>query len=72
MAKKLITLEQSNLLHKDVHITDNMVLPKKNSIKCPICGKELYDSYPNVTLTSDPPQKNTHCKKCGYVGYRVC
>ena len=69
---KLITLEQSNAMHRNVHITDNYVLPKKNGIKCPDCGRELLDSYPNTTLTSDPPQKNTHCDKCGYKGYRVC
>lgn len=45
--------------------------PHPNGIKCPDCGKELWDSDPIVTLTSDPPQKNIHCLACGYRGYRL-
>lgn len=44
--------------------------PVKNGISCHTCGEELYDSRPNVVLTSMPPQKNVHCEKCGFVGYR--
>ena len=45
--------------------------PKKNGLKCPKCNKNLYDSHPNITLTSNPAQKEVHCKKCGYHGYRT-
>lgn len=45
--------------------------PKPNGIACPECGSEMLDTQPNVTLTSNPPQKNVHCPKCGYAGYRV-
>jgi len=41
-----------------------------NGIKCPKCGEELMDTYPNIILTSDPPQKNVHCPKCDHKGYR--
>ena len=46
--------------------------PVLNGLKCPKCKKELFDTNPNITLTSDPAQKNVHCsnKKCDYVGYR--
>jgi DNA-directed RNA polymerase subunit RPC12/RpoP len=45
--------------------------PRPNGIKCPDCGGELWDTNPQMTLTSDPPQKNVHCPDCGYQGYRV-
>lgn len=45
--------------------------PKKNQLKCPKCGEDLYDIKPNLILTSHPPQVNTGCLKCGYKGYRV-
>ena len=45
--------------------------PHPNGIACPACGKELWDSAPNVTLTSNPPQKSVHCKACNYTGLRV-
>lgn len=43
---------------------------KHNGISCPTCSSELYDSNPNITLTSNPPKKDIHCQ-CGYKGYRV-
>ena len=46
--------------------------PVKNGIACPSCNAELMDSNPRVTLASYPPQKNTKCSECEYVGYRVC
>ena len=45
--------------------------PNANGIACPECGKELWDTFPMVTLTSNPPQKNVHCPACGYKGYRI-
>lgn len=41
-----------------------------NNIACPTCGKELFDSSPNIVLTSNPPQYNVHCRECGFKGYR--
>lgn len=45
--------------------------PRRNGIACPKCGKELWDSQPNMTLSSNPPQKNVACLACDYVGFRV-
>ena len=45
-------------------------VPTSSAYKCPKCGEELMDSYPNMILTSDPPQKNVHCPKCDHKGYR--
>jgi len=43
---------------------------KPNSIACPICSKELWDTAPNMLLTSNPLQLKVHCPSCGYKGYR--
>ncbi len=45
--------------------------PHPNGIKCPQCGNELWDTNPMIVLTSNPPQKNIHCPKCGYKGYAL-
>jgi DNA-directed RNA polymerase subunit RPC12/RpoP len=45
--------------------------PKSNGIACPKCGNELMDTNPMMTLTSHPAQKNVHCPKCEYTGYRI-
>jgi len=42
-----------------------------NGIACPKCDRECFDSTPNITLTSYPPQKNISCSKCDYTGYRI-
>lgn len=47
----------------------NSNMPIKNSIACPQCGLELWDSNPMMSLASMPPQRNIHCD-CGYRGYR--
>ncbi len=44
--------------------------PHSNGIECPKCGRELWDSDPTSTLTSNPPQMNVHCPACGWRGYR--
>jgi DNA-directed RNA polymerase subunit RPC12/RpoP len=44
--------------------------PKLNGIACPECESELYDTD-DMTLASNPPQKNVRCKNCGFRGYRV-
>ncbi len=56
---------------EDYAETENLSKPHPNGIKCPECKRELWDSDPMVTLTSDPPQKNIHCPACGYRGYRL-
>ena len=45
--------------------------PHPNGIACPVCGKELWDSNPSITLTSNPAQYNVHCPACGHRGYRL-
>ena len=62
------TLDQFNEERRKTYKIDNF--PVKNGIACPLCGKELYDTHPNMTLASNPPQKNVHCN-CGYKGYRI-
>jgi hypothetical protein len=72
--------EQSNLkslsqfnaekLQNSFDLTD-LQKPKKNGIACPGCGEELFDSSPMVVLASFPAQKNVHCQKCNYLGYRI-
>ena len=42
-----------------------------NGIACPKCGEELWDTSPMVSLMSNPPQKNIHCPKCEYKGFRL-
>lgn len=73
MANKLKSLEEHNGMRADVHYTLNSQTPIPNGIACPKCGKELFDTQPNVTLTSNPPQKNIGClnDKCDYTGYRI-
>lgn len=63
---KLISLDGFNELALKKYQQDNT----KNSIACPNCGQELNDTYPNIILTSNPPQKNIHCNNCRWVGYR--
>jgi DNA-directed RNA polymerase subunit M/transcription elongation factor TFIIS len=67
--KKLKTLEKHN--QDRIKVKKNLYKPRKNGIECPTCGKELYDTKPMQTLTSDPPQKVIHCKHCGYEGFRL-
>jgi hypothetical protein len=45
--------------------------PIPNGIACPKCGNELMDTNPMMTLTSYPAQKDVHCPKCEYKGYRI-
>ena len=78
MKKKLKTLEENNAFafsgtafaFSGTGLAFNV--PRLNGIACPKCGSELFDSNPNITLTSFPAQKNTHCssEKCDYTGYR--
>ncbi len=67
--EKLISLE-----HNDAQAFSQtfnyMGDPELNGVACPKCGEELYDSSPNIILTSSPAQKYIHCSKCGYKGTR--
>lgn len=67
------TLDEFNEERRKAHAEGGITRdkPHPNGIACPKCGKELWDSSPNVTLTSSPPQKNVHCPACGYHGYRI-
>jgi hypothetical protein len=45
--------------------------PKPNGLGCPNCSNELFDTNPDQTLMSYPPQKRIHCEGCGHTGYRI-
>lgn len=64
--KALIPLDEFNNLRASSGSDE----PVKNGIECPDCKSELYDSNPNMTLLSNPPKKDVHCK-CGFKGYRL-
>ena len=68
--KPLKSLEQHNG-ERVQGLSLDLLKPQKNGIACPTCGEELWDSNPMVTLTSFPAQKNIHCEKCKYSGYRI-
>jgi len=68
--KKLKSLEESNSQNREFFYKLNDNSPVPNGIACPKCGEELFDSTPNIVLTSYPPQHNVNCPKCGYTGYR--
>ena len=66
------TLDEFNEERRQAHRRTEMLgQPHANGIACPACGKELWDTNPCLTLTSNPPQKNIHCPNCGYIGYRI-
>lgn len=68
MTAALKDLDEFNVQRRRMY-TNNP--PQPNGIACPKCGKELIDSNPKVTLTSNPPQKNVDCPWCGYRGHRI-
>jgi len=66
------TLDEHNLQRTAFHDANiKVVNPQPNGIECPECGEELWDSSPDATLISNPPQKDIHCPKCLFVGYRI-
>ena len=71
MSKKLKNLGEHNAQASSSQWAMMDDSPVLNGIACPECGEELLDSNPMVTLTSMPAQKNVHCSKCDYVGYRI-
>jgi len=65
------TLDEFNFdRRRDWDDTIDLTKSHPNGIACS-CGEELWDTYPNSTLTSNPPQKEVHCQKCGFQGFRV-
>ena len=64
------TLEEFNAEKEQEYRTRRSRDPVKNGIACPKCGKELFDSEPDIILTSFPPEKDVYCE-CGFRGYRV-
>lgn len=69
MSKILKSLDDHNNERLETAITFTSSYPRFNGIACPACGNELYDTDMSV-LASIPPQKNTHCGRCNYRGYR--
>lgn len=65
------TLEQFNIEKIKEYYTNYNRNIIKNGIACPECGEELIDSSPDITLCSNPPQKNVLCQSCGFNGYRI-
>ena len=70
MSKKLKDLYEHNAQAR-MQWAMNGNSPVLNGVACPKCGEEMYDSSPLIMLTSMPAQKNVHCSKCDYVGYRI-
>lgn len=68
--KKLVNLMDHNIIAWSKNAT-NLNQPMPNGIACPNCREELMDSHPFITLTSWPAQKNVHCSKCEYTGFRI-
>jgi DNA-directed RNA polymerase subunit RPC12/RpoP len=67
----LVSLDEHNSIAWSSQVNMYSNEPKPNGIACTKCGNELMDSNPMMTLTSHPAQKNVHCPKCGYTGYRI-
>jgi len=38
-------------------------------ISCDVCGCQLIDPTPGVTMLSSPPQRRIQCPGCGWSGY---
>ena len=68
--KKLKTLSEFNEDRRKNYKFDKPIT-HYNGIACPECGKEMYDSNPQLELTSYPPQKHIRCPKCGYSTTRI-
>lgn len=63
------SLEEHNEKVQEFH--RDISKPKQNGISCPVCGAELMDSNPCLTLLSYPPQFATECSECDYTGTRL-
>lgn len=38
-------------------------------VACDHCGNELYNSTPDIVLTTFPPKINVRCPNCGFIGF---
>ncbi len=65
LTDNLISLEEHNSI---INISSHKL--KLNGIACPNCGKELFDSQPDIILMTNPPKKHIECGNCGFEGYR--
>lgn len=65
------TLDEHNRERMEsMDVSRQLQEPRPNGISCPECGSELWDSDPQLTLSTNPPLKYIHCQ-CGYTGYRI-
>jgi hypothetical protein len=71
MKKNLKTLDEHNTQQRQYQMSMMDDTPRLNGIACPNCEEEMYDTNPNIILTSFPAQKNIHCENCKYTGCRV-
>ena len=69
MITNTITLSNNQDVATNVNFNGGTPIP--NGLPCPKCKCEMYDTHPLITLTTYPAQKNVHCSKCGYTGYRT-
>ena len=69
--KKLKSLDEHNSEAWSTQVNMFSNAPRPNGIACPKCGNELMDTNPMGTLLSYPAQKDVHCPKCEYTGYRI-
>lgn len=69
MPDKLMSLEEHNAIVAQQYHDPQANLPAKNGLACPVCGKEMFDTTPNMIHVSHPPRKAIHCR-CGYRGWR--
>jgi hypothetical protein len=69
-----ITLNSTGVLNTEISTSSTTFIETNNTVgngvACPKCGEEMYDTNPNLVLTSNPPKKSVHCK-CGFSGYRT-
>ena len=35
------------------------------------CGADLYDTYPGMIISGNPPETPINCTECGFTGYRI-
>ena len=55
--------------HNQRIIAKNSV-QKSNGIMCPTCGKELFDTNSNMSLSTHPAKYAINCHNCTYIGFR--
>jgi len=73
MKSMLKPLDLHNKERTDAHVKlqQKLSTPGPTGLKCPDCGKELFDSNARVILNPQPPKKEVHCPYCRFKGTRV-